>query len=90
MLTLQDCLALSELTEDEVAAIAAHEHCHEMIAAELGHYLVETPGGRLRIKAMIQDDLAAAAKAGDLTRTSLLKSVLKHFVATHGDARPDR
>jgi hypothetical protein len=89
MLTLQDCLALSDLTVDEVAAIAAHEHCHEIVAAELGHYLVETPDGRVRIKEMIREDLAAAAKTGDYARTALLKSVLKHFVATHGELSPD-
>ena len=39
MLTIQDCIALCDLTEDEVEAIAEHEHIPEMLAAELGAYL---------------------------------------------------
>jgi hypothetical protein len=38
VLTLEDCLALCELTEDEVLAIAGHERIPELAATELGHY----------------------------------------------------
>ena len=34
MLTREDCLALCELTEGEVEAIAEHEHVPEMIAID--------------------------------------------------------
>lgn len=51
MLSLEDCLALCELTEEEVLAIAHHEHIPEIAAAELGNYLVHTPGGRARLRA---------------------------------------
>jgi hypothetical protein len=43
MLTLQDCIELSELTKEEILAIARHEHIPEIAALELGHYLVQTP-----------------------------------------------
>jgi hypothetical protein len=39
-LTLEDCLALCELSEDEVLAIAEHERLPEPVAVELGNYLV--------------------------------------------------
>ncbi len=39
MLRLEDCLALCDLSEDEVLAIAEHEHIPEMAAAELGNSL---------------------------------------------------
>ena len=42
MLTLQDCIELSELTEEEILAISEHEHIPEMVALELGNYLVHT------------------------------------------------
>ena len=42
MLSLQDCLALCELTEDEVRAIAQHEHIPEIAAAEMGNYLARS------------------------------------------------
>ena len=39
MLTLADCIALSELREDEIEAIAEDAHLPEIIAAEIGCYL---------------------------------------------------
>jgi len=83
MLTLQDCLELCELTEDEVLAIAEHEHLTEMAALELGNYLVHTPEGERRIKAMIVEDIDAARARGDVRHVTLLKLVLKHFVEAH-------
>ena len=43
MLTLEDCIELSDLSEEEILAIAEHEHIPEMVAVELGAYLVHTP-----------------------------------------------
>lgn len=86
MLTIQDCIELSELTEDEVLAIAEHENVPEMVAVELGSYLVHTPGGERRIKRMIVDDIRHARDRGDLGRAATLKMVLRHFVQTHAPA----
>ena len=60
MLTMEECIALSELTEEEIAAIAEHEHVPEIVALELGNYLVHTASGQRRIKAMIADDIRHA------------------------------
>jgi hypothetical protein len=46
MLTIEDCIALSDLTEEEIDAIAEHEHIPEMLAIELGSYLVHLPDGK--------------------------------------------
>jgi hypothetical protein len=83
MLTLQDCLGLCELTEDEVLAIAEHENIPEMAALELGSYLVHTPEGELRIESMIADDIDAARSRGDLRHAAMLKLVLQRYVAEH-------
>jgi hypothetical protein len=64
MLTWTDCVELSELTEEEVDAIAQHEHIPEMIALEMGNYLIHTPSGEKRVKAMIRDDIALASRYG--------------------------
>jgi hypothetical protein len=85
MLTLEDCLALCELTEDEVLAIACHERVPELAAAGIGHYLTRTPGGELRIKAMIREDLVAAAAAGDRARALALKMILRDYILRHPD-----
>jgi len=83
MLTLEDCLGLCGLTEEEVLAIAQHEHIPEMAALELGNYLCRTPDGELCIKSMIRDDIAGAASTGDRARELALKLVLRGFVASH-------
>jgi hypothetical protein len=83
MLSLQDCLALCELTEEQVLAIAHHQRLPEIAAAELGHYLVRTPQGRMRVKSMIRDDLVEARVRGDGVRELALKLVLRDFVLQH-------
>jgi hypothetical protein len=83
MLCLEDCLALCDLTEAEVLAIAKHQRIPEMAAIEMGGYLVSTPNGELAIKKMIRDDIAAAAAAGDRERELALKLVLHQFVLGH-------
>jgi hypothetical protein len=87
MLTIQDCIELSELTEDEILAIAEHEHIPEMAAVELGHYLVQTPAGEQRIHAMIVDDIEAARHEGNFERVLTLKSCLRHFLQHHAASR---
>jgi S-ribosylhomocysteine lyase LuxS involved in autoinducer biosynthesis len=83
MLTVQDCLAMCELTEEEVRAIAQHEHIPEVVAAELGNYLVHSASGERMIKRMIVDDIEEAREAGNARRAAELKLVLKHFAETH-------
>ncbi|HTS52567.1 MAG TPA: hypothetical protein VMH26_04775, partial [Burkholderiales bacterium] len=73
MLTIEDCIGLSELTEEEILAIARHEHIPEMAAVELGNYLIHTPSGEKRIKAMIVDDIEQARRVGDSRRVLALK-----------------
>jgi hypothetical protein len=86
MLTIQDCIELSELTEEEILAIAEHEHIPEMAALELGSYLVRTPEGERRVKAMIAEDIEVARAGGNLRRVVTLKLCLKHFLEHHAGA----
>jgi hypothetical protein len=79
MLTYEDCLGMSELTQAEVDAIAEHEHCHDMIALELGNYLVHTPDGQPRVRKMILEDIEAAEARGDAAHSARLKLVLRKF-----------
>lgn len=88
MLTYQDCLGLCNLSEEEIAAIAEHEHLPAIVAIELGHYLVITPDGQRRIKRIILDDIAAARARGDRLHALKLKLVLKHFCDSHPNGAP--
>jgi hypothetical protein len=80
MLTLEDCIALSDLTLEEIDAIAEHEHLPEIIAAELGCYLVHCPDGRQAIRSMIRDDIEAARSRRDLRHSAALDLVLRQFI----------
>jgi len=83
MLTLEDCIAFSELTEEEILAIADHEHIPEMVAAEMGNYLVHSPSGEIRVRAIIVDDIKEAESSGDRTRVIVLKLILKRYLGEH-------
>jgi hypothetical protein len=83
MLTLEDCIALSDLTEEEILAIAEHEHIPEIAAAELGNYLVHAPDGERCIKAMIRDDIEAAAAGGNRDHALALKLLLRNYILQH-------
>jgi hypothetical protein len=86
MLTLEDCIALSELTEEEIDAISEHERIPEVAALEYGNYLIHTPDGVPAIKRIILDDIDRARARDDLKHALALKLVLRHFVQTHPDA----
>jgi hypothetical protein len=83
MLTRDDCIALCELAPEEIAAIAEHEHIPEIVAIELGNYLVRTVTGEARIARMIVDDIDRAREHGDYARMAKLVAVLRHFIETH-------
>jgi hypothetical protein len=85
MLSLEDCLALCDLTEEEVLAIAQHEHIPEMAATQFGNYLIHTAEGEMRIKTIIRDDIAEARARGDRACELALKLVLRNFVRQHPD-----
>ena len=65
MLTLKECMDLSGLEVEEIEAIAQHEHIPEIVAAELGNYLLATSDGRRRIRRMIADNLSHARHGAD-------------------------
>ncbi len=83
MLSYQDCVELSDLTEEEIEAIAEHEHLPEIAALEMGNYLVHTEEGVPMIKRIILDDIEEERRRGHSQKALQLKLVLKHFVETH-------
>lgn len=83
MLTREDCLALCELSEEEVDAIAEHEQVPEVVAMELGQYLCHTPDGEARIEKMIVDDIETARANGNYEHMAKLVGVLRHFIDNH-------
>jgi hypothetical protein len=83
MLTYDDCLGLCALSEEEIQAIAEHEHIPEIVALELGNHLIRGPGGELLVSHMVIDDIRAAERRGDLVHAAQLKKALRHLIERH-------
>lgn len=83
MLCLEDCFDFSDLAEDEVAAIAEHEHIPEIVAAELGNELLKTNTGVMQLHTMILEDIETALARGRLEHAAELATTYQHFQTTH-------
>jgi hypothetical protein len=88
VITLEDCIALCGLTEEEVLAIAEHEHVPEVAAAALASYLLRQEHGIDRVRGMIVDDIRHAQLSGDREHVLTLLHVLHHFLKAHPEAKP--
>jgi hypothetical protein len=86
MIALEDITAMCELTAEEIAAIAEHEHLPELSAAALGAYLLHQDRGPRAIRDMIRDDIRAAIAAGDGLHARQLIAALNHFLTEHPEA----
>ncbi|MDH3453331.1 MAG: hypothetical protein OEN20_13040 [Gammaproteobacteria bacterium] len=83
MLTYKDCLGMCDFDEDEIAAVAEHEHLPRMAAIAYAEYLIHTDEGVPMLKKIILDDIAAAERLQNRDKVEHLKQVLRHFVLTH-------
>jgi hypothetical protein len=90
MITLEDCVAFCGLTEEEVLAIAEHEHMPEIAATALAEYLMYQEHGTEKIRDMIVDDIRASQARNDRQHVLTLLHVLHHFLRTHPEARPEQ
>jgi hypothetical protein len=83
MLTYNDIKEMSELSDEEIAFIAEHEHVPEICAAELGYYLVHSENGVPMLHRAILEDLEHAKAHHDHKKVARLRLALKRFVETH-------
>ena len=88
MITLEECVAFCGLTEQEVLAIAEHEHIPEIAATSLAEYLSHQEHGAEKVRDMIVDDIRASQARNDKEHVVTLLHVLHHFLRTHPQARP--
>lgn len=86
---MEDCLAFCDLTEEQVLAIAEHEHMPEMIAIAYAQYLAHEKRGLETVRRMITDDIRAAQARGDRSHVLELLHVLHHFIRSHPQAAPE-
>lgn len=83
MISKDDILGLCDLEEDEIEAIAEHEHIPEVAAAALGDYLVHQANGAAQVHSMIVDDIRTALGRQDGAHAASLYVTLQHFIAHH-------
>jgi len=83
MLSGQECFEFCGLTEDEIHAIAEHEHVPEIVAAELGQCLLQTHVGIWLIRRYLLEDIQQAELHGHDGRAKWLHSVLDRFTIDH-------
>jgi hypothetical protein len=83
MITIQDCIGMSDLDEAEILALAEHEHISEIAAAALGAYLLHQPKGADKIVRMIEDDIRDALDRDDKVHAKELFMALRHFLHEH-------
>ena len=89
MISLEDCIALCGLDQDEIAAICEHEHIGEVPAAAMASYLLHQEHGAEKIRAMIIDDIRGAVGQGRPQHAAELLAVLRHFLHDHPEAGED-
>ncbi|HLI66737.1 MAG TPA: hypothetical protein VKU90_10265 [Caulobacteraceae bacterium] len=86
MISIEDCIALSGLTREEVDAIGEHEHIPEAVAASVARSIMRTEAGPQEVRDMIVDDIRACAGGGHLRHAAELLKALRHFMAEHPEA----
>ncbi|WP_108260233.1 hypothetical protein [Mangrovicoccus ximenensis] len=86
MISVQDIIDMTDLTPDEIEAVAEHEHLCSVNAAALAQYMLEHHNGAAKVQDMICDDIREALHKGDLPHARDLFATLRHFMAEHPEA----
>jgi hypothetical protein len=87
MITKEDCIAFAGLTQDEVDAVAEHEHVGDIQAAALADILLHRDKGADVIRRMMVDDIRAALAAGRGAHAAQVLAALRHFLHEHPEGR---
>jgi len=83
MVSLQECMDLSDIDEEAVEIIARRRRVPDIVAAEMGYTLSRTPEGVRQLRRLIRDDLKRAAQDGNLERSLRLNRILARFNARY-------
>ena len=86
MINANDIIDMTDLTRQEVAAIAEHEHIPEMAAALRGEYELHLHHGAAYVQGMICDDIREALHKKNMIHAKELYATLHAFLAAHPEA----
>lgn len=83
MISIKDCLDYSDLTEDEVAVIAEHEHLPFTSAATLACCLAQSGEGTEVLRCLLKDCVCDAESCGRPELVQSARQALLQFAANH-------
>lgn len=83
MLSLLDCLDYSDLTEDEIEVIAAHEHLPFASALQLACCLAQSKEGTRQLRCLLKDAVCDARTCGKKEALDLARHALSQFTHAH-------
>jgi hypothetical protein len=83
VLTLNDCIALSDLLPEEIEEISRHEHLGFVSAIAKGHDLLNQPWGPPAIRQILHDNLTAAQGTHQAERCDRTMETYESFQARH-------
>jgi hypothetical protein len=83
MISIQDCIDYSDLTEDEVRTIADHEHVPFEFAAQLACCLAQTTEGTDVLRCLLTKAVSDAAESPREEALLLAQRALQQFLRNH-------
>ena len=85
MITIEDIVGMTDLSEEEILAVAEHEHIPEAAAAALADYMMHQPKGPEAVRDMIIDDIHKCVAENRKEDARHLIMALHHFVTENPD-----
>lgn len=86
MISIKDCLDYSDLTEDEVAVIAEHEHLPYACAAQLACGLAQSQDGTEVLRCLLKNAVCDAKSCGHVEALRIAQSACAQFAANHPES----
>jgi len=83
VISIKDCLDYSDLTEDEVAAIAEHEHLPYACAAQLACCLAQSNDGTEVLRCLLKNAVCDAESCGHAEALRTAQVAYTQFTANH-------
>lgn len=86
MISIKDCIDYSDLTEDEVAAIAEHEHLPFATAAQLACCLAQSQDGTEVLRCLLKNAVCDAESCGHAEALRTAQNAYRQFSANHPES----
>ena len=83
MISLKDCLDYSDLTEEEAAVIAEHEHLPYPFVVEMACGLTQTGEGEVLLRGLLKAAVRDARHDHDTVALKTARHALEQFAADH-------